>query len=84
MVEATVVESSIMAGLGKCTTALVRRGKLKKGDYLVSGLSYAKVRLLLNTTPALSNEPPDKKSLDKVGPAEGCKIFGWSKLELLT
>lgn len=44
---------------------------------MVSGLSYAKVRLLLNTTPALSNEAPDKKSLQEVGPAEGCKIFGW-------
>jgi len=76
-VEATVVESSIVPGLGKCTTALVRRGRLRKGDFLVSGLSYAKVRLLLNTTPALSNEPPDKRSIESVGPAEGCKIFGW-------
>ena len=35
------------------------------------------MRLLLNTTPALSNEPPDKRSIESVGPAEGCKIFGW-------
>ena len=35
------------------------------------------MRLLLNTTPALSNEPPDKRSIQSVGPAEGCKIFGW-------
>lgn len=34
-VEATVVESSIVPGLGKCTTALVRRGRLRKGDFLV-------------------------------------------------
>jgi len=79
-VEATVVESNLYPGLGKSTTALVRRGKLTKGQFLVAGTAYAKVRLLLNTTPALSNEPPDKRSLNEVGPSQGCKIFGWKEL----
>ena len=79
-VEGTVVEANILPGLGKSTTALIRRGKLKKGQYLVCGTAYCKVKTLLNTTPALSNETMDKRELKSVGPAEGCKIFGWKDL----
>ncbi len=34
-VEATVIESEVEPGLGKTAVVLVRRGTLKKGDYLV-------------------------------------------------
>ena len=55
-VEGTVIESEVEAGLGKTATVLIHRGTLKKGDYLVCGHSYAKVRTLLNTGALLEDE----------------------------
>ncbi len=37
-------------------TVLINRGTLKKGSYLVSGYSYAKVRMMLTTNATLEDE----------------------------
>jgi hypothetical protein len=55
-VEATVVESEVEPGLGKTAVVLVRRGTLKKGDFLVCGSAYAKVKMLLSTGAVLEDE----------------------------
>ena len=55
-VEGTIVESSVERGLGGTATILVKRGSLKKGVYLVCGTTYAKVRLLLDTSAALEKQ----------------------------
>ena len=59
-VEGTVIESEVEAGLGRTATVLIRRGTLRKGDYLVCGHSYAKVRILLNTGALLEDEKGKK------------------------
>ena len=40
-------------GFGGTATVLVKRGTLRKGAFLVCGTSYAKVKLLLDTSAAL-------------------------------
>jgi translation initiation factor IF-2 len=55
-VEGTVIESEIEPGFGKTAVVLIRRGTLKKGDFLVCGHAYAKVRMLLNTGAVLEDE----------------------------
>ena len=52
-VEGTIVESSIEHGFGGTATILVKRGTLKKGTFLVCGTTFAKVKLLLDTSAAL-------------------------------
>jgi len=55
-VEATVIESEVEPGVGKTAVVLVRRGTLRKGDFLVCGQAYAKVKMLLNTGAVLEDE----------------------------
>ena len=55
-IEGTIVESSAEHGFGGTATVLVKRGTLKKGTYLVCGTTYAKVKLLLDTSAALEKE----------------------------
>lgn len=55
-VEGTIVESSVEHGLGGTATILVKRGSLKKGAYLVCGTSYAKVKVLLDTSAAFEKQ----------------------------
>ena len=44
--EGSIIESHLDAGKGPVATVLVLNGKLKTGDYLVAGGTYAKVRAL--------------------------------------
>ena len=55
-VEATVIESEVEPGLGKTAVVLVQRGTLRKGDYLVCGQAFAKVRSLHSTGAVLEDE----------------------------
>ncbi|MEO6518634.1 MAG: translation initiation factor IF-2 [Pseudoxanthomonas sp.] len=45
-----VVESSLDKGRGPVATVLVQQGLLKKGDYLVCGTQYGRVRALFDET----------------------------------
>ena len=74
-VEGTIVESTMERGFGGTATVLVKRGTLRKGTYLVSGTTYAKVKLLLDTSAALEKE--NRRELKLALPAEGCKVAGW-------
>jgi len=46
----TVIESSLDKGRGPVATVLVQQGKLKKGDFLVCGIEYGRVRALFDET----------------------------------
>jgi translation initiation factor IF-2 len=48
----TVIESSLDKGRGPVATVLVQQGSLKKGDYLVCGIQYGRVRALFDETGA--------------------------------
>jgi len=43
-----VIESSLDKGRGPVATVLVQQGKLKKGDFLVCGIEYGRVRALFD------------------------------------
>jgi translation initiation factor IF-2 len=45
-----VIESSLDKGRGPVATVLVQQGLLKKGDYLVCGVEYGRVRALFDET----------------------------------
>ena len=44
--DGVIIESHLDAGQGPVATVLVRNGRLKVGDYIVAGSTYAKVRSL--------------------------------------
>ena len=46
----TVIESALDKGRGPVATVLVQAGQLKKGDYLVCGVQYGRVRALFDET----------------------------------
>ncbi|MGM0520817.1 MAG: translation initiation factor IF-2 [Pseudomonadota bacterium] len=62
-----VVESRLDKGRGPVATVLVQNGTLKKGDIVLAGLHYGRVR-------ALTNELG--KQVDEVGPAMPVEIQG--------
>ena len=45
-----VIESSLDKGRGPVATVLVQQGTLKKGDFLVCGIEYGRVRALFDET----------------------------------
>jgi translation initiation factor IF-2 len=46
----TVIESALDMGRGPVATVLVQQGTLRKGDYLVCGVQYGRVRALFDET----------------------------------
>ena len=46
----TVIESSLDKGRGPVATVLVQQGQLNKGDFLVCGVEYGRVRALFDET----------------------------------
>ncbi|MDX2238242.1 MAG: translation initiation factor IF-2, partial [Hyphomonadaceae bacterium] len=65
--EAFVIESKLDRGRGPVATALVKRGTLKRGDIIVAGGQWGRVR-------ALSNERG--QLVESAGPAEPVEIMG--------
>lgn len=65
--EGWVVESTTNKG-GRIATVLVRRGTIARGDFLVAGLTWAKVRSLRNEVGAQVNA---------AGPGTPVEIDGW-------
>lgn len=71
LVEGYVLESRIEKGRGNIATVLVKRGKLKVGDSIVAGLSWAKVRSIVDI---------NNKSLREAFPCDPVLITGWKDL----
>ena len=64
-----VIESSLDKGRGPVATVLVQQGSLKKGDYLVCGTQYGRVRALFDET---------GKQPDEAGPSIPVQVLGLS------
>lgn len=71
LVEAVAIECANHTGRGKLVTALIKRGTLKKGCLLVSGLAWAKVRNMFNET---------GRTILEAKPSEAVQIIGWREL----
>ncbi|XP_054716534.1 translation initiation factor IF-2, mitochondrial-like [Uloborus diversus] len=67
-VEGLVLEASLDTIKGKVSTALIERGTLKKGAFLVAGTSWAKVRAMYDEHGKTQNE---------VSPGIPTQIIGW-------
>jgi len=65
----TVIESRLDKGRGTVATVLVQKGTLKKGDILLAGLEYGRVRALLNEF---------GQTIDEAGPSIPVEILGLS------
>lgn len=66
-----VVESRLDKGRGPVATVLVQHGTLNKGDILLAGLQYGKVRALVSDAGAL---------VDSAGPSIPVEILGLSAI----
>ncbi|OIW26466.1 initiation factor 2 [Coniochaeta ligniaria NRRL 30616] len=70
MAEGWVLESSVKS-IGRAATVLVKRGTLRKGDYLVAGKVFAKIRVLRSEAGVEIDEAP---------PGTPVEILGWRDL----
>ncbi|MQP76321.1 translation initiation factor IF-2 [Stenotrophomonas sp. MYb238] len=64
-----VIESSLDKGRGPVATVLVQQGQLKKGDYLVCGTQYGRVRALFDET---------GRQVAEAGPSIPVQVLGLS------
>jgi translation initiation factor IF-2 len=64
-----VIESSLDKGRGPVATVLVQQGALSKGDYLVCGVQYGRVRALFDE---------NGKQVDSAGPSIPVQVLGLS------
>ena len=64
-----VIESALDKGRGPIATVLVQQGQLKKGDYLVCGVQYGRVRALFDET---GGQP------ESAGPSIPVQVLGLS------
>ena len=64
-----VVESSLDKGRGPVATVLVQQGTLKKGDFVVCGIEYGRVRAIIDES---------GQQVDSAGPSIPVQILGLS------
>ncbi len=67
--QGTVLEARLEKGRGKVTTILVQSGTLKKGDIMIAGLEYGKVKQIVND---------QGKVLKEAGPSTPVEVLGLS------
>jgi len=65
----TIIESQVEQGRGATATLIVERGTLKKGDALLCGEAYCRVKTMTDA---------DGKVLKSAPPATPVKVTGWS------
>lgn len=65
--EGTVIESRVDKGMGTVVTALVQKGSLKVGDYVLAGPSWGRVRRLISD---------QKTDLETAGPSTPVQVRG--------
>jgi translation initiation factor IF-2 len=65
----TIIESQIEMGRGASATVIVERGTLKKGDALLCGEVYCRIKTMTDA---------DGKQLKDAPPATPVKVTGWS------
>lgn len=67
----TIIEAQLEEGRGATASVIVERGTLKKGDALVCGEAYCKVK---------SMEDENGKVLKEAPPSTPVKVIGWSQV----
>ena len=65
----TVIESSLDKGRGPVATVLVQQGTLNKGDFMVCGVHFGRVRALFDET---------GRNVDSAGPSIPVQVLGLS------
>ncbi len=65
----TVIESSLDKGRGPVATVLVQQGQLNKGDFMVCGVHFGRVRALFDES---------GKNVDSAGPSIPVQVLGLS------
>lgn len=65
--EVTVLESTIDKGRGHCANVLVHTGTLRKGDSIVAGACYGRVKMMLNDR---------GKEVKEAGPSMPVNVYG--------
>ena len=68
--EGVVIEAQLDKGRGPVATVLVQRGTLKKGDILVAGGAWARVRALINDR---------GEQVDEAGPSAPVEVLGFQE-----
>jgi len=71
MAKGLVIEAQLDKGRGPVATVLVQSGTLKKGDVVLAGSSYGRVRAMLDE---------DGKSIDEAGPSIPVEIQGLTEV----
>ncbi|QCI18913.1 translation initiation factor IF-2 [Buchnera aphidicola (Aphis nerii)] len=71
MAEGVVIESFLDKGRGPIATVLVQKGNLRKGDVILCGLEYGRIKSLRNET---------GKLLKNAGPSIPVEVLGLSKV----
>ncbi|QSX06545.1 translation initiation factor IF-2 [Sedimentibacter sp. zth1] len=66
----TIVEAKLDKGRGPVATVLVQKGTLHKGDFVLVGASYGKVRALFNSV---------GKKINQAGPSIPVEVLGLSE-----
>ena len=69
LAKGVVIESRLDKGRGPVATVLVQSGTLRRGDMILSGLEYGRVRALLNET---------GQSVNEAGPSIPVEVLGLS------
>ena len=72
-VEATVIEAKLDRGKGPLATVLVKSGTLKKGDAVIVGPAYGRIKAMMDD---------HGSPIDKAGPATPVEIVGLSTVPL--
>lgn len=71
MAEGVVIESFLDKGRGPIATVLVQKGNLKKGDIILCGLEYGRIKVLRNEI---------GKLIKSAGPSIPVEVLGLSKV----
>ena len=69
--EGSVIEAHIADGRGPVANILVQQGKLKKGDFVVAGKGYGRIRALIDE---------NGKQVDEAGPSTPLQILGLNEV----
>ncbi len=69
--KATIIETRMDRGFGVVATAIVKEGTLRKGDYIIYGLNYNKVKTLLDD---------NGNVIQAAGPSTPVEIIGFESL----
>lgn len=71
LVEGFVIESTQDLHLGKLATVLIKRGNLSKGDYLIAGGTWCKVKFMFDE---------NSQSVKSASLSQAVRVAGWKDL----